>query len=173
VDERTAGGNADAAGGRFVVVFYSLGGRTRKIAEMLAAELGCPAEEIRETVPRRGFGTFLKAGRDAATGRTPPIEPLSPAVRAARCVVVGTPVWASTMAPAVRTFLSANRGEIARAAFFCTMGCAGAEKTFAAMETLLGAAPAAAASFLEREVRAGASGRVRDFAEVLRAAVPV
>jgi len=48
--------------------------------------------------------------------------------------VVGTPVWAWTLTPPVRSYLAANKKKLKKVAFFLTCGSTGIDKTFAEME---------------------------------------
>ena len=58
-------------------------------------------------------------------------------------VVVGTPVWASTMASPVYSYLENNKDKIKKAAYFCTCGSSGYESTLENMEKLTGIKPVA------------------------------
>ena len=69
-------------------------------------------------------------------------------------VVIGTPVWAFTMASPVRAFLKKYSTQIKCAAFFCTQGSKGAERTFEQMAEMLQLAPAARLVLNIKEVMA-------------------
>jgi menaquinone-dependent protoporphyrinogen IX oxidase len=51
-------------------------------------------------------------------------------------VLIGTPIWACTMASPVRSFLQEYKEKLPRVAFFCTMGGDDASDTFSEMEDL-------------------------------------
>ena len=139
-----------------LIVFYSRTGCTRRVAEALAAQLGADLEELRETADRRGVKGYLLAGRDAMQGR--PAELLPTTRRAADydLVIVGTPVWAFTMCPAVRTWLQREAAQVRRAAFLCTQGGSGAERAIREMEKLLGRPPMARLTLRDKDIRADA-----------------
>ena len=124
------------------IVYYSMGGNTAlaagQLAERFVAEL--IAVRPRRAYPDRGARKVLRGGRAALFGETPALEPYSfDAARFDR-VILGTPLWASRIAPPLRSFLkeqgSALEGK-ALAAFICCGG-GDAGKGFARLRTLLG-----------------------------------
>jgi flavodoxin len=150
-----------------LVICYSRTGNTRKVAAAIAAALGADLEEIREPKDRSGALGFLGAGRDATFKRSTPIEALARDPAGYDLVVVGTPVWAFTMASPVRTFLLENAGKLKSVAFFCTAGGNGQERTFRQMEELAGKKPLAALTLLEKELKADFGAKVKAFAAAL------
>lgn len=113
-----------------LVVFYSRDGHTKKVAEDIAKILNADIDEIIDAKSRKGVIGWIIAGKDAM--RKKPTEigfKKSPSEY--DLVLIGTPVWAFTMTPAVRTYLSLNK--FRKAAFFCTYG-GGESKTFNEME---------------------------------------
>jgi len=101
--------------------------------------------------------------------RATPIEPPRADLAAYDLVIVGTPIWAFTMASPVRTFLEGAAGQLRAVAFFCTEGGSGHERAFRAMEKLAGRKPVAELALNEKEVRADFSAKLKDFARALRA----
>lgn len=79
-----------------LIVYYSLTGKTRKLAEKLAEQLECDIEKI----PMFG-----------ATKLSPDQYDL---------VVVGTPIWLYAPAFPAARFLSKNKDKLRKVAFFCT-----------------------------------------------------
>ncbi|HOX07876.1 MAG TPA: flavodoxin [Planctomycetota bacterium] len=152
---------------RALVVFYSRTGNTRKVAQALARELGAEAEKINEPETRGGLLGYLLAGRDAALKRLTPIEPLAFDPAAYDLVVLGTPVWAWTMASPVRTFLTEQAAKLKGVAFFCTQGGSGAERAFRQMEELAGRKPVATLALLEKELKGDFGAKVKEFAKKL------
>jgi flavodoxin len=155
---------------KVLVVFYSRTGNTRKVAQALARELGAGVEKIAEPGSRTGLFGFLAAGRDAAMKRLTPIEPLVFDPEAYDLLVVGTPVWAWTMASPVRTFLAKNAAKLKSVAFFCTAGGSGHERTFRQMEELAGKPPLATLALREKELKGDFGAKVREFAKALAGA---
>jgi hypothetical protein len=129
-----------------LVVYFSRDGHTKKVAEKLSEKLGADVEAIREKANRKGIVGWIKSGAESARGKIPDIDPLSLDISSYGLVVVGTPVWASTLASPVRSFLLNNKDSIKEAAFFCTMG-GGEGKTFDEMRELYGKQPKAVSSY--------------------------
>jgi flavodoxin len=150
-----------------LVVFYSRTGNTGKVAQALARELGAAAAGISEPGSRAGIFGYLGAGRDATLKRLTPIEPLAFDPAGYDLIVLGTPVWAFTMASPVRTFLTENAAKLKAVAFFCTEGGNGHDRTFRHMEELAGKKPVATLALLEKELKADFGAKVKEFAKRL------
>lgn len=152
-----------------VVVFFSRTGRTRKAAQLLAERMGAETEELLETgVDRSGIGGYIRSGRDALQKRSAELEPLKHDVAAYDLVVLGSPVWAFTLCPALRTFLAAQGGSIRKAAFLSTHGGGGPAKSYKEAETLLGKPLVATLALRDRDIDAGSvEAELAAFAAVL------
>lgn len=155
---------------RTVILYYSRTGNTRNVAETLAATLGADLEEIRDTRDRSGLLGYVRAAHDAMRKRSAEVEPLGLTVADYDLVVIGTPVWAFTMTPAVRQILETQRDNLRAVAFFCTTGDSGMARTFRDMESVCGRAPRAVMSLTRRELREDEmAGKVAAFAAALTA----
>ncbi|MFH1084150.1 MAG: flavodoxin [Chloroflexota bacterium] len=93
---------------RALVVYYSFEGNTRHIAQAIAAELGADLLELRPVrdVPTRGFIKYAWGGSLVVMGRKPPLEPFAVDTDDYDLLFIGTPVWAFTYAPALRSFFA-------------------------------------------------------------------
>lgn len=143
---------------RTLVVYYSLSGTTRTLAEALAAELGAEIDEIRCTRYRSGFWGFIRAAYDSLANRLPPIEAPQRAPDAYDLVLVGAPMWAGRAATPARGYLRREAGAIRNVAFFLTLGGAPAERALREMEALAGRKPLATLAVRDKDVTAGAFG---------------
>lgn len=139
-----------------LIVFYSRTGCMRTAAQALAAQLGADTEELKETADRSGPMGYLLAGRDAMQKRPAVLLPTTRQSADYDLVIVGTPVWAFTMCPAIRTWLSREAAQVRRAAFFCTQGGRGAERAMRDMEQLVGRPPVAQLVLRDKDIRAHA-----------------
>jgi len=137
-----------------LVVYFSRDGHTKKIAEQIAEKLNADIEAIKESTNRKGIIGWLKSGAESARGKVPEINTLSNDVESYDLVVVGTPVWAGTVASPVRGFLSQYRESIKEAAFFCTMGSSEG-RTFDEMKELSGKEPKAVSSYTAKAINTG------------------
>ena len=155
---------------RALVVYYSLAGTTRAVAQALAMEFGADSEEIRCGRYRMSLLSFFKAGYDSWKGRLPPIDPPSRDPSHYDLVVIGGPVWASHAATPVRTYLRDHASRFQRVAFFVTMGGTGSEPSLREMEQITGRAPMATLAVRAAEVKKESFGpAVASFAARLRA----
>ncbi len=130
-----------------LVVFYSRDGHTKKVAEDIAKILNADIEEIADKKSRKGILGWLAGGKDAWLKKPSEIE-FRKAPSDYDLVVIGTPVWAFTMTPAIRTYISLNK--FRKAAFFCTYG-SGESKTFNEMEKS-SIAPGAVFGFKDKDI---------------------
>jgi flavodoxin len=136
-----------------LVVYYSWGGNTAKVAQRLAGVLKADVEEIRETKKRRKILGFVRSGFEAARKKKPPIHALTRDPGNYDLIVIGTPMWAGTFASPVRTFLDRYGDGIKKAAYVLTMGGDNEGKAFSEMSDILGAQPAATLKLRARVVK--------------------
>ncbi len=135
-----------------IIVFYSLTGNTKKVAESIAEILKCDIEEIIDYKNRKGFLGFLISGRDAILKKTTQISPISKDISQYEHVIIGTPVWASNITPAIRTFITNYREVFKNVSFFCTMGFSGDKNVFRELELLCVRKPLFCVSFSQKEI---------------------
>lgn len=93
-----------------LIVYYSYTQNTKGIAQRIQRKLGCAMAEIRTATPYAGdYDAVVEQGqREVDAGFCPPIQPLDVDLGGYDRIVLGTPVWWYTMAPAVLTFLTEN-----------------------------------------------------------------
>ncbi|MBA2123921.1 hypothetical protein B9J78_03155 [bacterium Unc6] len=112
-----------------LVIYYSLTGATKMVADLIAERLNCKSIEILEKENRKGIKEFLSGGKDAMFKKYSQIKLSEQAdISSFDTVIVGTPVWAFTMTPAVRSFLMFNKKKLKNTAFFCTLGGRGGQE---------------------------------------------
>jgi flavodoxin len=109
---------------RSLVVYYSLDGNTRLIAGAMAAAVGGDTQELRplRDISPKGFMRYLWGGKQVISQRKPELHPLVRNPSDYDLVFVGTPVWAGTYAPALRTFLDSGTVRDKAVALFCCFG---------------------------------------------------
>ena len=92
-----------------LIVFYSLTGNCKRIANEFNEKYPSDILEIKLKrgfkKPKMNFINSFIGGFQAVTKRTPEINHLDINLNEYNQIILGTPVWASTMAPAVRTFI--------------------------------------------------------------------
>ncbi|MFA6215113.1 MAG: flavodoxin [Patescibacteria group bacterium] len=108
-----------------IVIYYSLTGNTKFIAEQIAQKSGA---EILALKPEKDFKaghnlvTILWGGRQSMTKVKPKLLPLTKNPADYDLIFLGTPVWAFTFAPAVRSFLAENKIKDKKIALFLCHG---------------------------------------------------
>lgn len=95
------------------VYYFTRSGRSKTIAEALAARYHVQALCIDDGRNWSGFLGYIKAGYLAAKGRALPVNYQKPA--AGEQVALVFPVWAGSFPPAVRTFVQ----EVGRERILC------------------------------------------------------
>ena len=109
------------------IVYYSMSGNTKYVAEQMASLLQADLIPLvpKKAYPDSGFKKFFWGGKSAVMGEKPKLEPYSFDAASYDLVIFGAPVWAGTFAPPLRTFIAENKDELAdkpMAAFFCCSG---------------------------------------------------
>ena len=120
-----------------LVVYYSRTGSTRKVAEYITKQLGADMEAIIDMKKRSGVGGFVLGGRDALRRKETEISEIKKDPSKYNLVIVGSPIWAGNMPPAIRTYLNKYRANINSVAFFATSGGSSQVKIFEEVKSLL------------------------------------
>ena len=126
------------------IVYFSQMGNTRYVAEKMSAILSA---DLIPLVPQKAYPDskaklIFWGGKSAVFGEKPRLEPYDFDAAAYDLVVFGSPVWAGTFAPALRTFLADNRAALQgkpMATFFCCSG--GPGKVLEKFKAFYGAEP--------------------------------
>jgi flavodoxin len=146
-------GDFNMSYGKVLVVYYSRSGKTKKAAEALAKKYNAVSEEIIEKVNRKGILGWIKSGRDALKEKTTDIEPSKNDPGKYDLVIIGCPVWASKVTPAVRTYLNLYKNSLKNVAFFCTEGSSGGDKVMEDMSQICGLKPQFTYEFTNKDIR--------------------
>ena len=93
---------------KVLVIFYSLEGHTKLLANAIAKVTGADILEVKpkKEITKKGFMKYLKGGGQVIRKVEPEILPLSLDPNDYDLLFIGTPVWAGGYAPALRTFFS-------------------------------------------------------------------
>ncbi len=138
---------------KVLIVYYSLFGHTERVAKDLAVQLRADVQQIQDMQQRTGWLSIIKAGLDAWR-KVPTIisdSEYDPADY--ELTVIGTPVWAWHMTPAIRTYLQQKSHRFNKVAFFVTSGNTDIIKIAPSMEDLAIHKAIALAGFNEPELK--------------------
>jgi flavodoxin len=105
-----------------LVVYYSFEGNTRLVAQAIARAVDADLLELRPIHPVRtkGFGKYVWGGAQVVMGRAPELAPWPLKPSDYDVIYIGTPVWAFSMAPPLRTFFRQAELLGKAVALFCT-----------------------------------------------------
>lgn len=142
----------EEGGARTLVVYYSQGSATKRVAEDLALLFGADIEAIVEKNARpKGLFSFMKSGYQGTFGIASPIQPPTKDPAEYGRVIVLSPVWSWSLCPPVRTWLRLNRGRLPAAAFVTVSGDTKPDKIVAAMTKESKAAPRVVMGFGDKD----------------------
>ncbi len=125
-----------------LIVFYSLEGNTRYVAERIRDSVGADMLSLvpKKPIKSKGFSKFIWGGKSAMMGEKPELEKYDVDLNGYDRIIFGFPVWASNITPPIRTFISDNLEALKGkrfVAFACQSGN-GAEKAFQKLSGCLG-----------------------------------
>ena len=148
-----------------IIVYYSMGGNTEFAALEAAEKLGAALLRIEpeKAYPDKGFKKFLWGGKSAVMAETPALRPYDFDASVWDQVILAFPVWASSPAPPLRTFLRDHAAALQGrrvAALACQAG-SGAEKAFAKLEAALGKPLDATAVLIDPKDRPSADNEAK------------
>lgn len=97
--------NYENADGRTVLLFYSYGGSTKRLAIIIAAERHADLFEIRELKKRGIISAFFRGCPDAMAQRSVPLSGQFPDLSGYDRAIVACPVWSGFPAPAFNSII--------------------------------------------------------------------
>ena len=127
------------------IVYYSMSGNTKYAADKIAEKIKA-AEEIdiiriepKKAYPAKGAKKFIWGGKSAVMGETPALQAYEFHIEQYDRIIFGTPIWASTFAPPLRTFINENPDVRDKkiSVFTCFSG-GGADKAIKKMKKYIG-----------------------------------
>lgn len=130
---------------RTAIVYYSMSGNTKYVADKIADVIKTSGEvdiiriEPVKAYPDQGAKKFVWGGKSAVMGEKPKLQPYEFNIEKYDRIIFGTPVWASTFVPPLRTFINENKDikDKKIAVFTCFSG-GGADKAIDKMKKYIG-----------------------------------
>ena len=116
---------------------------------------GAEIEEIVELQKREGGIAYLWSALQALMKMTAQIQPPKRNPADFELVVLGTPVWAGSVAPAMRSYIQQHSGNLSTVAFFCSEGGKGHERVFQQMADACGVQPESSLFVTESKLKSG------------------
>jgi flavodoxin len=144
-----------------LIAYYSRTGTARKVARTVMSTIGqqtsfkCDLEELIDPTNRAGTAGYKLSYQESTEKKQVPIRPTQHDPSSYDLVILGGPVWAYTVASALRTYMVQNAGKVKNAAFFCTYDFSGNKTTLQDMQELAGKPPIATFYTTTKEVVKG------------------
>lgn len=124
---------------KILVVYYSLDGNSRFAAEYAAGKLGADLLELKpENEPPRNALKFLVGGKSVIFGEKARLNRFKENPAEYDCIVLGSPVWAGRVTPAIREFVLEHPFEGKKVGIFACSAGGDAEQMIANLRGLLG-----------------------------------
>lgn len=140
-----------------LVVYYSRTGNTKKVAEDIAVALNADIEQLVDKKDYSGVMGFMKAGKAASKEQPADLAPVKYDPSKYEMVILGTPVWAWNMTPAIRAYITNNKQAFKSISIFTTSGGTKPDKIVEKMETLAGKKAVSFSGFFAGEIKANGS----------------
>lgn len=127
---------------KIAVVYYSMSGNTEYVAKHISENMDVDLIKIvpKKAYRDKGFTKFIWGGKSAVMGEKPALENYEFDDTKYDCVIIGTPVWASTFVPPIRTFVNDNKDKLIdkKIAVFISYSGGGAEKAIEKLKEYIG-----------------------------------
>ncbi|MBR6401893.1 MAG: flavodoxin [Eubacterium sp.] len=125
---------------RSIIVYYSLEGNSKYAAEKIAEKIGADVLELvpKKSYPTGNFSKFFWGGKSAVMAEKPALESYEFNGASYDRIIFGFPVWASNIAPPLRTFIAENDIKDKKIAAFACQSGGGAEKAFGKLKDCIG-----------------------------------
>lgn len=103
-----------------LIIFYSFEGNTRKVAKFLSEELDIPYEEVKpiKDLSSTGFSKYFWGGSQVVMGKKPEIIPIELNLDEYNTIILGSPIWAGTFTPVIKTILETGILKNKKIAYF-------------------------------------------------------
>ncbi len=107
-----------------LIVYYSLTGNTRFIADEIGKSISAEILELKplNEINKTGFTRYLWGGSQVFLKKMPELKDYSIDPEKYDTIFIGTPVWAFTYSPPIRSFLTKISLNNCKIALFCTHG---------------------------------------------------
>ena len=122
-----------------LVVYYSLDGNTKLLAGKIAETLNADVIELKTNnkYPSEGFFKYLLGGKSVIFGEKPKLLNADIDLSLYETIIIGTPIWASSFTPPIKSFISKYKMQGKKIAIFaCSMG-GDTEKCFTKLRSAL------------------------------------
>lgn len=105
-----------------LIIYYSLEGNVKLLSETIANEIGADilSLKLKQEIKAGSFMKYFWGGKQVVMKETPELESINLNIADYDLIILGTPVWASNYAPAIRSFLFNHEIINKKVALFCS-----------------------------------------------------
>jgi len=109
---------------KILVIFYSLTGNTKFIAETMAKEIGADLLELKpkNEIKARSFMKYFWGGKQVMMKEKPKLLPMDKNPNDYDLIFIGTPAWAWNYSPPLRSFFNQVKLRNKKIGLFCCHG---------------------------------------------------
>lgn len=138
-----------------IFIYYSRSGSIDKVGSFLKSEYSFNTERVIDLKSRKGLFGFIFGGREALNKKETKIQSIKEDPNSFDFVLIGTPVWASHIPPAIRTYLNSYKDKIGEYGILTSQGGSGAEKVVMEIEKLMGRKSKIQISLIDKDIKEG------------------
>ncbi len=120
---------------KYLVAYYSRTGNNKTLGEAIAKALSADIDEIIDKKKRAGKLGWLRAGRDSQAKSLTDIQ-FEKNPEDYDIIIIGSPIWAGGITPAIRTYLNKLNLKGKKVAFFICSGGEGYTDIFPQLKEL-------------------------------------
>jgi flavodoxin len=91
--------------GKPLILYYTLTGTNKMVAEELQKQLSCDVEEIKTVSKRSGIWGFVVSGYENFFDKDAELQPFTMDLKAYNPIIICTPLWLQKISSPARTFL--------------------------------------------------------------------
>ncbi len=104
-----------------LIIYYSLEGSTKAIGEVIAKTIQGDVLELKpkKDIKSKGLMKYIIGGKKAVMKEETDLYPLEKDPNEYDVIFIGTPVWAGTFAPSIRSFFNKVQLKNKKLALFC------------------------------------------------------
>lgn len=112
---------------KIAIIYYSMTGNIEYVAEKIQEQTKGDLIKMipKKEYPNSGFKKFFWGGKSAVMKETPTLEDYQFNDNEYDQIIIGTPVWASTYAPPIRTFIKENKDVLKNKKISIFISCSG------------------------------------------------